>query len=121
MDRPNPLTRNLASKIAATPMMLIVLLPIGSAPGISTPSQVFLAASYISQSDWSFTFTLAPASIYLQPGESVTFIASGGTGPYQFDLTQTNSGGSINLSNGLYTVQVTLDDQVVTKQVNVLK
>jgi trimeric autotransporter adhesin len=26
-----------------------------------------------------------------------------------------------NLSNGLYTVQVTLDDQVVTKQVNVLK
>jgi hypothetical protein len=58
---------------------------------------------YVIQLQSNSGLTISPNSVVVNRGDSQTFAASGGTGPYTFSILTNNSGGSINATTGAYT------------------
>ena len=62
---------------------------------------------YVIQFQSNSGLAISPSSTTLSRGDSQTFSASGGTGPYTFTILTNNSGGSINSATGIYTAGCT--------------
>jgi hypothetical protein len=80
----------------------IVLADSPDAVGDYTYTATGLTSGVVENGAFKDAFPVSPGSIMLDPGDSVTFVASGGTEPYSYGFFQNQSNATIDPTTGVY-------------------